>query len=358
MEQPGEPLALSPPASSDRLEVVRKQEPENDAGVESDPNLENEAIIASKILEEMPLTKGRTAHFELRDIANQLSEDELIEKSSYWKFLNGIFRSSITLGVSVIAMLMANYGMSIEKIAAFTSACCFSFYLIHIWYSFCKAERIFRIYTVSAIPENWINMSVALHNNEYPTVPLQSISEFSAISGGYGKGSLLRVGTVTWLSAVFVAVVRIQDSAVGLEQILKDGLVFEMIGAFGLDVIGTFYLDPFSRKMQLGHYSGVFCCMGTLVGLWMQTVSLDQYYVITSIVTAVGVVFFGLFFVYYPYLYNPSAEEMKKPEVVTSISRKILLFETLGLGMCALAFVLFMCFQRVKCEPNCGGLDG
>jgi len=380
MEHPGE-LVSQLSNSSGRLELKEsKRAPETQksesaaaspklpfSDVSITPQLELEALLARKGIsaekKKIEKTQPSDDEKELEELrrvadANDFSllnpdEDKLIERASQEKFYSGLFRSSISLGISIVAMIMAHNNMSIEKITSVTVALVFIFYCVHIWYIFCKAERIFRIYTVAAVPDDWMNMSIAFVNKEYHTVPLQSISEFSAIAGGFARTALLRIGTVAWLSAFLVTVVRLK---VGMKRLFKDGLLFELIGAFGIDIVGTFYLDPYSNLMKFGHYFGVFCCLGTVVGLWCQSVKADQNYFLTSVVTLVCVIFFGLFLGYYPYFYNPSKEELEKHDVVTSISRKILLFETLGLGMAALAFVLYFWFEHVPCELNqtCG----
>jgi len=272
-------------------------------------------------------------------------DEKLIAFASKQKCLSGLFRSVMTMLIAVVGLILAANGVSFARISSVCVGSVFVAYLIHIWYTFCKAERIFRIYTVAAIPEDWMDMSVAFVNKQHPAVPLQSISEFSAIAGGFGKSALLRVGTISWLSAIFVMAIKIQDKEYGFSKVLSGGLFCQLIGAFGIDTIGTFYLDPYSKLMKSGHYSGVFLCLGTMVGLWMQSVANDQHYVITSIVTGVGAIFFVLFLTYYPYLCKPTAAELANHETVTSISRTILLFETLGLGMAALSFVLFLWFE-------------
>ena len=119
-------------------------------------------------------------------------------------------------------------------------------------------------------------MSVAYKVYAFENHPIESISEFSAIDGGIAHALLLTLTCYSW-AVVLCAVsfelenkINDNDKEYNFTDAVNIGDMLEVIGCFGLVMIGTFELDAFNSTLQMFHYIGAGLGVGTLAGFLYQ----------------------------------------------------------------------------------------
>eukprot|EP01084_Bolivina_argentea_P108995 194819_1 len=260
---------------------------------------------------------------------------DIITEGNKEKIRQGIIHVLALASVTVLCVALAHTKLEPENIIGYGFLVVYGTYLAHIWYLLSKAKYIHRIYTLSAIPQDWIPMSIAIGNKNYMKHPITSISEFSAIGGGVAKSVLARVGTITWGALMTLITVKISIHG---DLKFGSGYGLQCIGAFGIDMIGTFYDDPYSKGMKIGHYTGVILAICCLVGFWIQRIDENEHIWLPVVMTVLFIIFFALFQFYdkcKPLSDNPTAKE------ITKRSRLVIGFETIGLGMLSLSLCLY-----------------
>lgn len=218
-------------------------------------------------------------------------------------------------------------------------------YVGHVWWFFLTAESLFRIRSRIYPPcrephdkehgENiWARMSVAHCPFYYKRIPISSVSEFSAISGGTAKTLLARLGTYYFaIVLTFVLLQIVQSSKVPAH------LFIELIATFGITMIGTFYLDPYSDGMMYGHYTGVVLLFLAQVGFAWQRIEDEWRFFGASIAMLLLSVASAIYF--FTFKAKKEFHEFKKMKgaelnkAVKWRSIKVLLSESIMLAMCA-----------------------
>eukprot|EP01083_Nonionella_stella_P219082 785062_1 len=286
--------------------------------------------------------------------SNIISENDkaLINSGNRDKIQAAAFHMlAVALATGILIPLATQTDLSTENIVGFAFLLNWVLYLVHIWYLFLRAPYLYRICTISHQPPDWAPMSITKYNktihpgdDSEQYHPIESISEFSAISGGVAKTLLARIGTMQWGILMTLIVVQIIDDSITI----RPSIIIEIVGAYGIDMIGTFYDDPNSRGMQIGHYSGVLLATGCLIGFWIQRFvdvkdEDEKYLWLPIVLTVIFIIFFGLFAGYEYIQPLPKTPTMKQ---ITSRSRLIIGFETIGLGMLMASFILYFTLQN------------
>ena len=162
----------------------------------------------------------------------------VIDSNNRDKIREGIFHMVQLAAITLIVVPLAHRtNLTPENIAGYAFLLVYTAYLAHIWWLYLTAKNMYRIYTFSGVPEDWISMSIAFKNSKYKNEPITSISEFSAIAGGVGKMLLARIGTITW--GILMTLIAVQISNKAIE--IRSSLILECIGAFGIDMIGMLH---------------------------------------------------------------------------------------------------------------------
>ena len=159
------------------------------------------------------------------------------------------YHSTITCaGYALMGMFTAYFGTVISF-----------FYKAHY-----NGKYLYRVYSLSGIIPNWTDMTVCYRALQFPYNPIESISEFSAIHGGMGQAYLFSIGLFSWcvLLVSFFTQRQFNDKfqSFGVSEIC------EVIGCYGLLLIGIFELDPFSKYMIICHYIGGVLGLFTIIG--------------------------------------------------------------------------------------------
>ena len=253
-------------------------------------------------------------------------------------------------------------------------------YFFHVFSIFGRAKRkpgsvIYRMYSVSAISPEWTSMSVAYRVYAFQNHPIESISEFSAIDGGIAQSMLLTISCYSWATVLCAIAFEAEDKGF---KALNFGDVSELIGCFGLVLIGTFDLDPFNSRLQICHYLGALLGTGTIIGFWYQQYKIGNhkgrdvaYHIIgPTILSAVAVTCF-LLWQYYGYIADkyPPVRKNRKPgcleklmspcipedepdlSQISNISLKNVFFEAVFLFCGACSMCLWMIYYH-ECHKN------
>jgi len=144
----------------------------------------------------------------------------------------------------------------------------FTFYFLNLFiqlYPGCgdsdEDAYLFRIQTRLSRVDKWATMRIANTQVLYRLQPIQSISEFSAISGGQANQMIANLGPFAMVGVVMVFAARMQClQCPSYSQYTFDWDVAEilvLIGVTGITMIGLFELNAFDPGMKLGHYVGV-----------------------------------------------------------------------------------------------------
>jgi len=143
----------------------------------------------------------------------------------------------------------------------------------------CKQQRrrsyLFKIETRLTTVEQWAVMRIANTQILYKLRAIQSISEFSAISGGLANHMIANLGPMTWVGVGMLYAAHMQcldDSPFHLD--IAD--IFVCIGVNGIVMIGLFELNQFDRGLKVGHYAGVGMAIFILFACLIQGVSISM----------------------------------------------------------------------------------
>jgi len=163
----------------------------------------------------------------------------------------------------------------LSKVVGSTLLIEYAIYFSFIFRLFCSGARngrgLYRIYSASATPSNWAKMSVSSHQLLYKNRAIQSISEFSAIDGGVPNTMLATLSAFTWCTLVmFLA--TFSAWTCNFKYDASD--YCQLVGVAGLVLIGMFELDPFNKWMKRFHYIGAAMGTGTIIGYFIQQLSL------------------------------------------------------------------------------------
>ena len=217
----------------------------------------------------------------------------LFEKNEKEKYTARIWRSTSAIIIPLLLFpFMAWAKATVIEMLGIALLLMFISYFIHIFSIFGRAARkpgnkIYRMYSVSAIAKGWTSMSVAYRVYAFPNHPIESISEFSAIDGGIAQTMLLTISCYSWAVVLCAIAFELEDKILGLTDdqstreafanALNIGDVCEVFGCFGLVLIGTFDLDPFNPTLQKLHYTGAALGVGTVVGYCYQQWVIGHY---------------------------------------------------------------------------------
>jgi len=136
----------------------------------------------------------------------------------------------------------------------------------------CPEEEgyLFRIMTERSMVDAWKNagkwakMRIATTQVLFPYRPIQSVSEFSAISGGQANHMIANLGPTAWVGITMMYAARMQCTSVHFTLDLVDYLM--LIGVSGIMMIGIYELNQYDKGMKIGHYLGVAMAICILVG--------------------------------------------------------------------------------------------
>ena len=159
------------------------------------------------------------------------------------------FHSTITCAGCVLMIMFSMYfGLTLKM-----------FFQAHY-----KGNYLYRVYSLNGIIPNWTEMSVCYRAIQFPYNPIESISEFSAIHGGMGQIYLFSIGLFSWCVLLVSFFTQLQFN----DKFEKFGIseICEVIGCYGLLLIGIFELDPFNKFMIMCHYTGALLGFCTVIG--------------------------------------------------------------------------------------------
>jgi hypothetical protein len=291
--------------------------------------------FANNINGGIPLALKRISQDTALDqpLQQQISDDVELspEEMERAKLKEAMYQTLITLVVAIFLFSIATTNtLPLSHLVGVAYLAIFTFYLYNIFYLLCRAQRIYRVYSVYEVPSKWVNMPIAAENREWRQSPIVSISEFSAIGGGAASMLLARLGSYAFAIVMTFVCSELTRS----DSLFPCSLLLECIGAFGVVVLGTFYDDPFSKGMQIGHYVGVALSCCTMFGFLQQRIQKNEHVWIPVLLMVVFVVFFVLFMIYPSY---PSSDHHK----VTWISLRQIAFEAVALFMLTISAGLY-----------------
>eukprot|EP00484_Ammonia_sp_Unknown_P002068 CAMPEP_0197022660 /NCGR_PEP_ID=MMETSP1384-20130603/3476_1 /TAXON_ID=29189 /ORGANISM="Ammonia sp." /LENGTH=231 /DNA_ID=CAMNT_0042450739 /DNA_START=69 /DNA_END=761 /DNA_ORIENTATION=- len=226
--------------------------------------------------EPTPMALLRSTSLGEEEETIQVSDDVILDldRMNTAKIREGMYQTAITFAVALILLSMAYaYRPPVSLVVGLAYLAIFAFYLANILYLLCRAPQIYRVYSIYEIPTKWVSMPVASENREYRQQPILSISEFSAIAGGAAHLLLARLGSYAF--AIIMTFVCTEFSRTEFQCPLS--LFLECVGAFGVVVLGTFYLDPYSTGMRNGHNTGLGLSCCTLLGFLLQRIDENEH---------------------------------------------------------------------------------
>jgi len=146
-----------------------------------------------------------------------------------------------------------------------------------------KRAYLFKVETrMTRVPE-WAEMRVANTQLVHLFRPIQSISEFSAISGGLANHMIANLGPISLVMVIMLFGSEMQCmNGNGFSWDVADGLL--LVGVSGIVVIGIFELNHFELAMKRLHYLGVMMAICILVASLIQGVALGGGYKVFPIV--------------------------------------------------------------------------
>eukprot|EP01083_Nonionella_stella_P016455 45935_1 len=148
----------------------------------------------------------------------------------------------------------------------------FMLYFGNIFMFLYSGAAVFRIYSPSALPSGWIDMSITSHQLLYKNKAIESISELSAISGGEARVMLATLSAYSW-TIVCMLLAAYSTFDCDFTWDIVDYL--QLIGAAGLILVGIFELDPYNLWMRRMHYFGALSGVsGTVFGYAIQQYSI------------------------------------------------------------------------------------
>jgi len=257
-----------------------------------------------------------------------------LKRNNHNAIISGIGHVALLILFPSFLIPMSRSGVAVSTIIGIAYLGIFMCFLVHIFWIMFTAKNVYRIYTRCAVPDDWTGMGVAYANTQFKTTPIGSISEFCAIAGGVAKILLARLGSYAYtIIMVFIMI----EGHKGTNFIVNFDLILECVGAIGCAMIGTFYDDPYSKGMKMGHYTGVCLGMCTHLGLLVQRVKDDNEYLWLPILFMVlTAVFFYLF-----WRRNSSSWTSDDPKAVTRYSIITLIFEASMLLLMTLSITVY-----------------
>ena len=190
-----------------------------------------------------------------------------------------------------------------------------------------------RMYSLKSNSNNWARMNFTCGIIKFPKHPIASISELSAIDGGVAQKALLVVGSYAWsilLCAIILGASKKDDDY----NKLNWGELLQLIGCFGLVMIGTNDLDPFNSFIQILHHFGVLLGLCTIGGYWYQEYILYKYnnnerysllqYMLLPFLLTIMALISGIMFIYYQILASmfPPDDSLSPPHCIKLFCQK------------------------------------
>jgi len=123
--------------------------------------------------------------------------------------------------------------------------------------------------------DQWARMRIANTQVMYKLRAIQSISEFSAISGGQANQMIANLGPFAWVAVAMMYIAHMQCLD-GSNFHLDITDVLLIIGVNGIVMIGLFELNQFDLGMKHGHYIGVGMAICLLVASMIQGISISK----------------------------------------------------------------------------------
>merc|ERR1719419_246146 len=134
---------------------------------------------------------------------------------------------------------------------------------------------LFKVTTRFSNVPDWASMRIANTQLLHLYRPIQSISEFSAISGGLANQMLATLGPFTWVMVCMLFAAEMQcDNGYQFNLSASDVLI--LIGVAGIIMIGMFELNHYDRAMKVFHYIGVGMAISILVAGMIQGLALSM----------------------------------------------------------------------------------
>lgn len=145
---------------------------------------------------------------------------------------------------------------------------------------------IFKVLTSSARVPLWTKMNVANNQLLYHYRPIQSISEFSAISGGTAGKILANIGPLSWVAVAVMFAAEMQCLN-GVSFTFDLPKVLIVVGVCGIVMIGLFELDQFNHSMRIFHVIGTVMAAQILLAGLIQASQLDTAWLVIQILLSV-----------------------------------------------------------------------
>jgi hypothetical protein len=138
----------------------------------------------------------------------------------------------------------------------------------------CKNQRrrsyLFKIETRLTTVEQWAVMRIANTQILYKLRAIQSISEFSAISGGLANHMIASLGPISWVGVSMLFAAHMPTTRIDIAD------AFLCIGVNGIVMIGMFELNTGDTGLVIGHYVGVGMAIFILFACLIQGVSISM----------------------------------------------------------------------------------
>jgi len=132
------------------------------------------------------------------------------------------------------------------------------------------AKYLFKIETqLTGVPQ-WAVMRIANAQVLYKLRAIQSISEFSAISGGLANHMIASLGPLSWVGVAMLFAAHMPTTRIDIAD------AFLCIGVNGIVMIGMFELNQGYTGLVVGHYVGVGMAIFILFASLIQGVSISM----------------------------------------------------------------------------------
>ena len=127
----------------------------------------------------------------------------------------------------------------------------------------------------------------------FPYGPIQSISEFSAISGGQANQTISNLGPIMWTGLMMMYAGILQNHGADFTFDIADILM--CIGVTGSVMIGLFELNSYDRGLKYFHVGGVLLAFSVLAAALIQGIALGgTYWVFPLTMTVIGLIAFTI----------------------------------------------------------------
>jgi len=308
------------------------------------------------------------------DSAAQLQR---VQEHGDWNFKIRVARIVMIISIVTILLLIATPRLvGTSMLLGIGLLIMFSVYFTIIaYYVFsCSLPEgsLYRIYSVSDRPENWLTLKTGHLQYLYRGESIQSISELSAINGGVTKVMLNTIGAYSWTVIMCHYAAELYYNKCIFRWDIVD--VLEIMGTAGLLFISIFELDPFSKKMQICHYIGAALGCGTIAGFVIQQWYYEKLFWLSVAIAVVATIAFVLWQLT-GFATNAAQYENKKKwnkdfklhcqclippcfrnKSVNTYSRMNIGFEAVFLYLGALCLCLWLMHYNYSCKVGCAGL--